>query len=40
MANLVGMELRERWGSWDKDPYNSDSNSHITTYQRRVAHSD
>jgi hypothetical protein len=34
MAKLAGMELRERYGSWKRDPFTSSSVSHISVYGR------
>jgi SAM-dependent methyltransferase len=33
MARLAGLRLRERWGSWAKEPFTSDSMSHISVYE-------
>ncbi len=32
MAKLAGMELRERYGSWTRDHFTSDSKSHVSVY--------
>ena len=34
MANMAGMALRERYGSWKRDPFSSSSVSHISVYGR------
>lgn len=34
MAKVAGMELRERYGSWKRDPFTSSSVSHISVYGR------
>jgi SAM-dependent methyltransferase len=34
MARLAGMTLRERWTSWDREPFTSDSRSHISVWQK------
>ncbi len=34
MAKLAGMELRERYGSWNRDHFTSESKSHISVYGR------
>ena len=34
MAKLAGMELRERYGSWTRDPFTSSSGAHISVYGR------
>lgn len=32
MARLAGLSLRNRYGSWRKDPFTSDSRSHVSIY--------
>jgi SAM-dependent methyltransferase len=32
MARLGGLRLRERWGSWRRDPFNESSEHHISVY--------
>ena len=32
MAKLAGMELRERYGSWKRDHFTSDSKAHVSVY--------
>ncbi len=34
MAKLAGLELRERWGGWRKEPFTSDSQRHVSVYGR------
>jgi hypothetical protein len=34
MARLAGMTLRERWSDWNRDPFTSDSMSHISVWQK------
>jgi SAM-dependent methyltransferase len=34
MARLAGMTLRERWSDWNRDPFTSDSRSHISVWQK------
>ena len=34
MAQLAGMRLRERWSSWQRTPFDSDSGKHISIYER------
>jgi SAM-dependent methyltransferase len=36
MAQVAGMELRDRWASWQRDPFTSDSRSHVSVW-RKVA---
>jgi SAM-dependent methyltransferase len=34
MAQLAGMQLRERWGGWKKETFTSDSRAHVSVWQR------
>jgi SAM-dependent methyltransferase len=34
MARLAGMMLRERWGGWHRDPFTSESRSHISVWEK------
>jgi SAM-dependent methyltransferase len=34
MARLVGMTLRERWSDWEREPFTSDSRSHISVWEK------
>lgn len=34
MAQLAGLELRARYGGWDKEPFTSDSPSHVSLYEK------
>ena len=34
MARLTGLRLRERWATWDRGEFGSDSGSHISVYER------
>lgn len=34
MAQLAGMTLVERWGDWDRTPYDGSSTKHISAWQR------
>jgi hypothetical protein len=34
MARLAGLTLRERWGSWDRRPFTSDSALHISVWEK------
>jgi len=33
MARLAGLRLRERWGGWSRQPFNSGSTKHISVYE-------
>jgi SAM-dependent methyltransferase len=35
MAQLAGMELRERWTSWDRSPFTSESTKHVSVWEKR-----
>ena len=34
MAHLAGMTLRERWSSWAREPFTSDSRSHVSVWEK------
>jgi SAM-dependent methyltransferase len=34
MARLAGMALRERWGGWNREPFTSESRSHISVWEK------
>ena len=34
MAQLAGMELRERWQGWAREPFTSESRSHVSVWQK------
>lgn len=34
MARLAGLQLSERWSSWNKDPFTADSTMHVSVYRR------
>ena len=34
MARIAGMTLRERWGSWTREPFTSDSTDHISVWEK------
>src|SRR5262249_16781194 len=34
MARLAGLELRQRWGSWQRDPFTAASGRHVSVYGR------
>ena len=36
MARLAGMSLRERWGDWDRAPFTSDSESHVSVWEKTM----
>jgi SAM-dependent methyltransferase len=34
MAQIAGMSLRERWAGWNREPFTSDSMSHVSVWQK------
>ena len=34
MARLAGMTLRERWSDWQREPFTSESRSHISVWEK------
>jgi len=34
MAQLAGMRLRERWDSWTREPFASDSHQHLSVWEK------
>jgi SAM-dependent methyltransferase len=34
MAQLAGMTLRERWGSWTREPFTSESAKHVSVWEK------
>jgi SAM-dependent methyltransferase len=36
MARLAGMTLRERWSDWSREPFTSDSRSHISVWEKNA----
>jgi SAM-dependent methyltransferase len=32
MARIAGLRLKDRWGGWDREPFNSRSNAHVSVY--------
>lgn len=34
MARLAGLRLRERWGDWSRQPFTSDSASHVSVWEK------
>lgn len=37
MARIAGMELAERWGGWNREPFTSDSEQHISVWKKPPA---
>jgi hypothetical protein len=34
MAKVAGMTLRERWSTWTREPFTSDSTMHISVWEK------
>ncbi len=34
MAQLAGMRLRERWAGWEREPFTSESRSHVSVWEK------
>ncbi len=34
MARIAGMRLRERWAGWEREPFTSESTSHVSVWQK------
>lgn len=34
MAQLAGMELRERWGGWRHEPFTGETRTHVSVWQK------
>jgi SAM-dependent methyltransferase len=34
MARIAGLRLKDRWGGWGQEPFNSSSNMHVSVYGR------
>ena len=34
MARIAGLRLKERWGGWTREPFNSSSAAHVSVYGR------
>jgi predicted TPR repeat methyltransferase len=34
MARLAGMRLRERWGGWRREPFDSESTMHVSVWEK------
>jgi SAM-dependent methyltransferase len=35
MARLAGLQRRERWGGWNREPFSGASAGHVSVYERR-----
>jgi hypothetical protein len=34
MARFAGMDLRDRWSDWNREPYTNTSRGHISVWQK------
>jgi hypothetical protein len=34
MARIAGLRLRERWSGWGREPFTSESTSHVSVWRR------
>jgi SAM-dependent methyltransferase len=34
MARMAGLELENRWGGWNEEPFTASSSNHVTVYRR------
>jgi SAM-dependent methyltransferase len=37
MAQLAGMHLRDRWGGWRREPFTSESQKHVSVWEKPAA---
>ena len=37
MAKLAGLQLRSRWGGWNREPFTTDSRSHVSVWEKAAA---
>jgi SAM-dependent methyltransferase len=37
MAQLAGMTLRERWAGWKREPFTSESDSHVSVWEKAAS---
>jgi hypothetical protein len=34
MAQIAGLRLRERWAGWNREPFTTDSRSHVSVWSK------
>jgi hypothetical protein len=34
MAQLAGLRLRDRWAGWNREPFTTDSSSHVSVWEK------
>lgn len=37
MARVAGMRLRDRWSDWNREPFTSNSGSHVSVWQKPIS---
>jgi len=37
MAQLAGMSLRDRWSGWNREPSTSESDAHVSVWEKPPA---
>ena len=37
MAQLAGLRLRDRWAGWNREPFTTDSRSHVSVWEKPAA---
>jgi hypothetical protein len=37
MAQLAGLRLRDRWAGWNREPFTTDSRSHVSVWEKPTA---
>jgi SAM-dependent methyltransferase len=37
MARLAGLQLRSRWAGWNREPFTTDSRSHVSVWEKAAA---
>ena len=37
MARLAGLRLRDRWAGWNREPFTTDSRSHVSVWEKPAA---
>jgi hypothetical protein len=35
MARIAGLRLRERWGWWDRRPFDAASTAHVSVWEKQ-----
>jgi len=38
MARLAGLRLRDRWAGWNREPFTTDSRSHVSVWEKPASH--